>query len=251
VALVHSIEERLDAEAVANREHRTVAAVRDHRRELPAQVASEVHPLAEVQVQRDLAVGVGLERAALGTQAFADGLVAVELAVDDELDVAAGVRHRLGTVAETDDREAGMAEEPAAVGGNPLAHRVGTPVMKRLEGTVEPLRLQRASEEAPYESAHVRVQSQLLGSSSSPIGPFLSAPRAAAGDRMRFRRRLEQPPKIRTAGSVSELPPNPCFDGQAVEVTLVLDPLDLCLVFGVGLDALRRLPVGREVLEAL
>src|SRR5262245_22770590 len=88
-------------------------------------------------------------------------------------------------------------------------------------------------------------------SSSSPLGPFLSAPRAAAGDRMRFRRRLEQPPKIRTAGSVSELPPNPCFDGQAVEVTLVLDPLDLCLVVGIGLDALRRLLVGREVLEAL
>lgn len=88
-------------------------------------------------------------------------------------------------------------------------------------------------------------------SSSSPLGPFLSAPRAAAGDRMRFRRRLEQPAKIRTAGSVSELPPNPCFDGQAVEVTLVLDPLDLCLVVGIGLDALRRLPVGREVLEAL
>jgi hypothetical protein len=104
---------------------------------------------------------------------------------------------------------------------------------------------------APSTSPGRSVLCRSVTSSSSPLGPFLSAPRAAAGDRMRFRRRLEQPRKIRTAGSVSELPPNPCFDGQAVEVTLVLDPLDLCLVVGIGLDALRRLPVGREVLEAL
>ena len=60
VALVHGVEERLDAEAIADREHRAVAPVRDQPRELPAQVASEVHPLAQVEVQRDLAVGVGL-----------------------------------------------------------------------------------------------------------------------------------------------------------------------------------------------
>ena len=64
-------------------------------------------------MQRDLAVGVGLEDAALGAQALADRLVAVELAVDDELDLAARVRHRLIAVAEADDREPGMAEEHA------------------------------------------------------------------------------------------------------------------------------------------
>src|SRR4029453_16182833 len=101
--------------------------------ELPAQVATEVHPLAQVQVQGDLAVRVGCEDAALGAQALADGPVAVELAVDDQPDVAAGVRHRLGTVVEADDREARMAEEPAAVGGDPLAHRVRTAVVERLE----------------------------------------------------------------------------------------------------------------------
>ena len=55
-------------------------------------------------MKRDFAVRLRLEPCPLGTELVADFLVAVELAVDDEVDVALCIGHRLIAIAETDDR---------------------------------------------------------------------------------------------------------------------------------------------------
>ena len=172
VALVRGVEERLDPEAVADREHRAVTAVGDHGRELTAQVAPQVHALAQVEVQRDLAVGFGLERAALCAQAIADRAVAVELAVHDDLDVAGRVGDRLVAVIQADDREARVAEEPAPVGRDPAADGVRAAVMERLERAVEALGLQGVVEQPGYESAHGRLPSG-RGSGPGSVGIIL------------------------------------------------------------------------------
>ena len=175
---MRGVEERLDPEAVADREHRAVTAVGDHGRELAAQVAPQVHALAQVEVQRDLAVGFGLERAALCAQAIADRAVAVELAVHDDPDVAGRVGDRLVAVIQADDREARVAEEPAPVGRDPTADAVGAPVMERLERAVEALGLHGVAERPGYESANGRLPS---GRGPAPARSGSSCPISEGG----------------------------------------------------------------------
>jgi hypothetical protein len=173
---VHCVEQRLDPEAVANREHHAVAAVRDHRRKLAAQVMPEAHPFAEIEVQRDLAVGVGRERAALRAQALADRAVAVELAIDDDLHVARRVRDRLVAVVEADDREARVAQEPAPVGRDPAADRVGPAVVEGFERAVEALRIQGVAEQPGCETAHGRASSPGRAVVRQPCAVCLNLP---------------------------------------------------------------------------
>ena len=69
----------------------------------------EVHPVFVVQVQGNLAVGLGTEPIAFAAQVVANGLETIEFAVDHQLEVAALVSDRLIAVVETDNAQPDMA----------------------------------------------------------------------------------------------------------------------------------------------
>ena len=106
--------ERLFAEAVARAEEPPVRAVVDDEGPHAVQPLDEaVAPLA-VAVEQHLGVGVvGDEFAAARLQLRAEFGVVVDLAVEDDAELAVARPHRLRAAGEIDDREAAMAEEDA------------------------------------------------------------------------------------------------------------------------------------------
>ena len=148
------VEQRLDAEAVADGDHGLPPLVGDQHGELAAQLFRRAQAVLQVEVQGDLAVGLRLEPAAFGAEFVADGFVAVELAVDRKMHVAFGVRHRLVAIAEADDREAGVAEEEAPVA--PLALAVGPAMIEAVQRRLDAFTRKRLAGDAADQSAHGR-----------------------------------------------------------------------------------------------
>jgi hypothetical protein len=140
---VHRIEERLDAEAVADGDQRLVTAIGDDARELTAQMLDRTHTLALIKVEEYLAVGIGGELEAVVAQIVADRPVTIEFAVDDDSDVARAVRDGLGAVTQPDNGEPGVAEEPEAVVGYPSIRGIGSPVDEGRQGLVDLPRIDR------------------------------------------------------------------------------------------------------------
>ena len=79
--LTVAVEQRADADGVACGDQQLFAAVVQDHGELGVEVPEHVKAVLVVERQDDLAVGVGLERVALGLQLGLDGAEAVQLAV--------------------------------------------------------------------------------------------------------------------------------------------------------------------------
>ena len=79
--LTVAVEQRADADGVACGDQQLFAAVVQDHGELGVEVPEHVKAVLVVERQDDLAVGVGLERVALGFQLGLDGAEAVQLAV--------------------------------------------------------------------------------------------------------------------------------------------------------------------------
>ena len=82
--------EGLDAEAIADRNNHLLAFIGNDDCELAAQLAGGLQASLVVQVQ-DLAVALGREPVATGPQTIANLAIAVELAVDDQVNGAVGL----------------------------------------------------------------------------------------------------------------------------------------------------------------
>jgi len=108
-----------------------VALVPDHEGVLAAQVVQALGAVVLVQVERDLAVGLGPEPVPAVLQCPADALEVVELAVHHDVDGLILVGDRLVAGHEIDDREPGVTEGDPAVGGHPVAAPVGAAVVER------------------------------------------------------------------------------------------------------------------------
>ncbi len=113
--VVPGVKERLDAEAVARGEEAAAVFVPEDEGELAAQMLKAVDAEFLIEVKGDFAVGFGGEAVAALLQLLADGLVAVELAVDDDVGAAVFAGHGLVAGGEVDDAEAGVAEADAMV----------------------------------------------------------------------------------------------------------------------------------------
>ena len=79
--LTVAVEQRADTDGVACGDQQLFAAVVQDHGELGVEVPEHVKAVLVVERQDDLAVGVGLERVALGLQIGLDGAEAVQLAV--------------------------------------------------------------------------------------------------------------------------------------------------------------------------
>jgi hypothetical protein len=100
-------------------------------------VVHEVASVPAVQVQRDLAVALGLEAISLRDQPVADGAIAVELPVDDQGQIAAGADDGLPAIVEPDDGQSGVPEHRAPIRGSPLTSPVWAAMGKRVERAVD------------------------------------------------------------------------------------------------------------------
>jgi hypothetical protein len=110
-------------------------------------------------VNDHLGVGVvGLEGVASCEELLAQRQVVVDLAVEDDLDAAVLVRHRLvRRRREVDDREPPEREPDLATGCDPQARPVGPAVHHRVAHPSERLavdRMARLSRQPPHDPAH-------------------------------------------------------------------------------------------------
>src|SRR5580765_2709005 len=102
----------------------------------------------------DLAVALGGELVTTGAQSIANLAIAVELAVDDQMDGAIRTGHRLLTVVEADDGQARVAERPPAVARRPAARTVRPAMLQGPEGRVPTFRREPATCHCSEDSAH-------------------------------------------------------------------------------------------------
>src|SRR5262249_41089649 len=145
IAIDDGIKERLDAEAIADRDHRALAFVGDDHRELAAQFVRALHATLLVKMQRDFAVAFGREAIAGGAKPLANLAVAIELAVHHQVHRAVGTGHRLIAIVQADDRQARMSERPKAVARGPASGPIGPAMEQDLERRVATLRRKPAA----------------------------------------------------------------------------------------------------------
>ena len=88
-------------------------------------MAGEAHCVFVIQMQRDLAVGLGDEAIAFGAQIVADCFEAIEFAVYDQVQVAARMSNRLIAVAQADNAQPHMAKRGQTIGGEPVGDAIG------------------------------------------------------------------------------------------------------------------------------
>ena len=138
-AVVHGVEERLHAEAVAYGDELARAAVPDHERVLAAQPMHALRAEILVQVQRDLTIRARAQPVAAALEIALHALVVVELAVRDDPGGLVLVRDRLIAAREVDDAEARVPERDAAVGRDPGLLTVGAAMMQRAHGALQSL----------------------------------------------------------------------------------------------------------------
>jgi hypothetical protein len=103
--------ERFDADAVAGQPESAAVEVPDREGEHALESLDAVGAPFLVAVHDDFGVGVAAEHVAPAQQFLADGLEVVDLAVEDDLDVAVLVGHGLAAVfGEVDDAQSAVAE---------------------------------------------------------------------------------------------------------------------------------------------
>jgi hypothetical protein len=151
-----AVEERLLAKAVTCEQQGLPSPVPHREREHPAQQLRDALAHLLVEVRDDLGVAAAAEAVPLGLQVLAQLRVVVDLAVDDDGDLAVLVRHRLAArLGQIDDREPAVAERDGAVGVE--AEAVGPAVHHRgreeLDGSSR-RRVLRAPRERPGDPAH-------------------------------------------------------------------------------------------------
>ena len=107
--------ERLDAEAIAGDEEGFRVAVPDGKREHAAQVIDAVGPVLLEGVNDGFGVAVSAVLVAASDELFAQGLVVVDFAVEDDPERAIFIRERLVAGGEIDNAEAAHADAEAAI----------------------------------------------------------------------------------------------------------------------------------------
>ena len=117
---MEGIEQRLDAKAVASREQSTVICIPEDEGEFTTQLMETLRSEVLVEVKRDLAIRAGAQAMSRPFQAPLRGLIAVELAVDDDLTAAIFTRDGLRAGGEIDDAEPRMSETHPSVGRDPV-----------------------------------------------------------------------------------------------------------------------------------
>ena len=159
------VEQRFDAEPVAHGDHQVPALVGDQYGELAAQRVDRTQAALQVEVKRDLAVAFGSKPRAATAELVADMAIAIELAVDRDVDVAGLVGHRLFAIAQADNGQPGMAEEKATVLRRPGSMTVGSTMVKRAERPTDCGRVYRLAHNPADQSAHaLRPPAELTSS---------------------------------------------------------------------------------------
>ncbi len=128
--VMNRIEQRLDAEPVACREHDAVGLVPDDEGELAAQPVQALRAEIAIEMQGDLAVRTRAEMMPRILQFLADRFVAVELAIGDEARAFVPAGDRLIAGRQVDDAEPGVAKAHRSVRADPVALPIGPAMMK-------------------------------------------------------------------------------------------------------------------------
>src|SRR3954464_13911092 len=105
-------------------------------------------------MQSDLAIAVGCEAVAACTQPLANLAIAVELAVDDQMNGAILAGHRLLTVIQADDGQARVTEGPAPIARRPTPRTVGSAMLQAPESRVPAFQRESATGHRGKDSAH-------------------------------------------------------------------------------------------------
>jgi hypothetical protein len=90
-----------------------------------------------IEVKRDFAIGARAEAVTRSFQLLLNGFVAVELAVDGDVDALVFAGDGLIASGEIDDAEPRVTQGNAAVGGDPVALPIRTTMVKALGSTLE------------------------------------------------------------------------------------------------------------------
>lgn len=154
IAVDGGVVERLDPEAVADRDHRALPFVGDDDRELAPQQRCGLGTALVIEVQSHFAVTVGGEAVSVGAQAFADLAISVELAVGDHVHHAVRAAHRLAAVVQADDRESRVPQCPLTVARRPCAHAVRPAMFETLQGGITMLAGKASPRHRRENSAH-------------------------------------------------------------------------------------------------
>src|SRR5579884_1909898 len=83
-------------------------------------------------MQRNLAVGLGAQPVSASYELALNGLVSIELAIDDDPNALVFARDGLIAGGQVDDAEPGMAQSDLPVGRDPLPLPVGTAMVETL-----------------------------------------------------------------------------------------------------------------------
>ena len=135
--LVEGVEQRLDAEAVARREHRSVAFIPQNKRKFAAQAVQALRAEIFVKMQSDFAVGSGAQAVARLFEFPLNRFVAVEFAVHHDVASFVLARDRLISGRQIDDAEPRVAKPNSLVGRNPVALAIGTAMIQALGGPLQ------------------------------------------------------------------------------------------------------------------
>ena len=146
-SMMHAVIQRLDTDAIASQPEPPVSAVPQGKGEHPAEPLQAIDaPLLE-RAEHHLRVGVArlpatvTEARQLGTEFR----VVVDFPVEDQLQTAVLVRHRLiGRFGEIDDRQPAVSQADAAVRADPRAGTVRAPVGQRVPHAVNIFRVDRS-----------------------------------------------------------------------------------------------------------
>ena len=136
-AVVHGVEERLDAESVTRREESLILLIPQRESELAAQLMQAVRSEILVQMERDLAVGAGAQAVAARLELTLDSLIVVELPVHDDMSSLILAGDRLITGTKIDDAESRVSEPYASVRRDPGALAIGPALDQSTRRTFE------------------------------------------------------------------------------------------------------------------
>jgi hypothetical protein len=156
--VMESVEQRLDAESVAGGEHGAIDLIPEHKSKLTAQAMQALGAEVFVEMQRDLAVGASAQAMAGLFELPQDGLVTVELAVDDNAGTFVLAGDGLVPCGQVYDAETRVAERDALVRRNPVALAIGPAMIQTLGGPLHVRRRDRiTAREGGNYSAHFDV----------------------------------------------------------------------------------------------
>ena len=133
--LIVCVVQRLDSVRIAREEHGPRSRIPDAEREHPAQLRQHRRPLLSVHPQKHLGIRGGVEILAGCPELVAQLAIVVDLAVEDDGQIALAALHRLiGAIADVDDRQPAVSEADAAVFAEPVAGGIGSAQAHRFTG---------------------------------------------------------------------------------------------------------------------